>query len=301
MSTDTDLDLLRENAKLLPDFGSDEAFLSALGSTVRKLRERRGMARKLLAAEADVSERYLAQLESGTGNITVILLRRIAIALNVSLHELLLPEDGDSLERRLIQRFLDRVPVHRLEDVIFRLMREFGQEEATRRQRIALIGLRGAGKSTLGKALADSQGVPFLELNREIERDSGMPVSEIFSLYGQAGYRRIERKTLDRVLTQNSRAVISLAGGVVAEEATFAHLTANCFTVWLKAGAEEHMARVMAQGDFRPMAGNDEAMEDLRRILEAREPLYRKADSVIDTSGETPEESLKKLKELVKV
>lgn len=276
----------------------DEEFLGTLGKRVRDLRERRGMTRKLLAREADVSERHLGQLESGNGNISVILLRRIAIALNVSLGEVLAPEQDDTVEKRLIRRFLERMPAHRLESVIFRLMRDFGQEDAARRKRIALVGLRGAGKSTLGTMLARHLGVPFIEMNREIERETGLPIGEMFSLYGQAGYRRIERRVLERVMTQHERAVLSVGGGIVAEEEAFNLLLNGCFTVWLRAQPEDHMSRVLAQGDLRPMAGNEEAMEDLKRILAAREPLYGKADAIVDTSGDTPEQSLTKLRDV---
>jgi XRE family aerobic/anaerobic benzoate catabolism transcriptional regulator len=278
---------------------ADSDFLAALGRRVRELRERRGMTRKRMALEADVSERYLGQLEAGEGNVSMLLLRRVAAALNVTLGEVLLPEQEDSVERRLIRRFLERIPAHRLEDVIFRLMREFGHEEAARRKRIALIGLRGAGKSTLGKLLAKELNAPFIELDGEVERETGLPLNEIFSLYGQAGYRRIERRCLERVIEKHERAVISVGGGIVAEEDGFKLLLGNCFTVWLKAAPEEHMARVVAQGDLRPMAGNEEAMDDLKRILAAREPLYRKADAVVDTSGQTTEASLAKLRGLV--
>jgi len=279
----------------------DSDFLAALGRRVRELRERRGMTRKRMALEADVSERYLGQLEAGEGNVSMLLLRRVAAALNVTLGEVLLPEQEDSVERRLVRRFLERIPAHRLEDVIFRLMREFGHEEALRRKRIALIGLRGAGKSTLGNLLAKELKAPFVELDGEVERETGLPLNEIFSLYGQAGYRRIERRCLERLLQQHDRVVLSVGGGIVAEEEGFKLLLGNCFTVWLKAAPEEHMARVVAQGDLRPMAGNEEAMEDLKRILAAREPLYRKADAVVDTSGQTMEASLAKLRDLVVV
>jgi len=280
---------------------ADSDFLAALGKRVRELRERRGMTRKLMALEADVSERYLGQLEAGEGNVSMLLLRRVAAALNVTLGEVMLPEHEDSVERRLIRRFLERIPAHRLEDVIFRLMREFGHEEAARRKRIALIGLRGAGKSTLGHLLAKELGVPFVELDGEVERETGLPLNEIFSLYGQPGYRRIERRCLERLIEQHERAVISVGGGIVAEEDGFKLLLGNCFTVWLKAAPEEHMARVVAQGDLRPMAGNQEAMEDLKRILAAREPQYRKADAVVDTSGQTLQASLAKLRDFVLV
>lgn len=280
---------------------ADAQFLSAFGKRVRELRARRGMTRKALAREAKVSERYLGHLESGDGNVSIILLRRIAAALNVSLGEILTPAQPYSAEKQLISRLLERLPVHRLEDVVVRLMREFGHDDTERRQRIALIGLRGAGKSTLGAMLAHASQVPFVELDREVELEAGLPLGEIFTLYGQSGYRRIERRCLERVLQEHARAVIAVGGGVVAEEDTFALLLARCYTVWLKARPEEHMARVLAQGDLRPMAGNAAAMEDLKRILAAREPFYRQADAVVDTSGQTPQESFAALRQVVGV
>ncbi len=274
----------------------DGEFLLFLGKRVRQLRSLRGMTRKMVAREADVSERHLAQLEAGEGNVSIVLLRRIAGALHVSLVELFAPEVEEPGEKQLIQRFLERLPNHRLEDVVFRLMRDFGPEEKVRRMRIALIGLRGAGKSTLGAKLAGESQMPFIEMDREIEKDTGMPLAEIFALYGQSGYRAIEKRTLERVLNENERAVLSVGGGVVSEKETFDYLLSHCYTVWIKAQPEEHMTRVMAQGDFRAMAGNDQAMEDLRRILEAREPLYRQADMELDTSGASAEESFSRLK-----
>jgi XRE family aerobic/anaerobic benzoate catabolism transcriptional regulator len=246
---------------------ADDQFLAAFGKRVRELRERHGLTRKLLAREANVSERYLGQLESGDGNVSIILLRRIAAALHVTLREILPPEQ---------------------------------EESAGRRHCIALIGLRGAGKTTLGDMLATELSVPFIELDREIERETGLPLSEIFTLYGQAGYRRTERRCLERVLAAHERAVIAVGGGIVSEEDTFQLLLRRCRTVWLKATPEEHMARVIAQGDFRPMAGNAEAMEDLKRILAAREPLYGKADAIVDTSGQTLEESFRALQQKIR-
>ena len=281
------------------DQSADGNILPTLGRRVREIRDRRGMTRKLVAREAGVSERHLAHLEGGDGNVSIVLLHNIARALNVPLIELLAPETEDTVEKRLIRRFLERLPQHRLEEVVFRLMRDFGHEEAVRRKRIALIGLRGAGKSTLGKRLAQEENMPFVELDREIEKETGIPGREIFSLYGQSGYRRIEKRTLERVLRDNPRAVISVGGGVVSQPESFEMLLSQCMTVWVKAQPEEHMARVMAQGDLRPMAGNDEAMEELKRILEARLPLYAKADTVLDTSGETVDQSFIKLRQLV--
>lgn len=281
----------------MPD-ADDEEFLSELGSRVRRLREQRGMARKVLARNAQVSERYLAQLELGEGNMSIVLLRRIATALGATLIELLDTRER-SVEQRLLMRLLDRMPGAQRDEVTSRLIRELGFEKDARRQRVALIGLRGAGKSTLGQLLADEMGCPFVELDKEVEREAGTSLSEVFLLYGQSGYRRIERRCLDRIIAMHERAVISAGGGVVSETETYELLLAKCFTVWVKAAPEEHMARVEAQGDMRPMQGNDEAMEDLRRILIAREPLYGRADCIVDTSHRSIKASLTSLRRAV--
>lgn len=276
----------------------DAEFLSALGSHVRQLREQRGMARKVLARNAQVSERYLAQLELGEGNMSIVLLRRIASALGATLIELLDTRER-STEQRLLMRLLDRMPGAQRDEVTARLIGELGFEKDARRQRVALIGLRGAGKSTLGSLLADEMGCPFVELDKEVEREAGTSLSEVFLLYGQSGYRRIERRCLERLIATHERAVISAGGGVVSETETYELLLAKCFTVWVKAAPEEHMARVEAQGDMRPMQGNDEAMEDLRRILSAREPLYGRADCIVDTSHRSIKSSLTLLRRAV--
>lgn len=270
-------------------------FLLSLGKRVRELRNRRGMTRKMMAHEADVSERHLAQLEVGEGNMSIVLLRRITAALNVSLAELFTPETGDA-NSRLIQRFLERLPANRREDFVLRLVREFSHEGKIRRGRIALIGLKGAGKSTLGSRLSEKTKVPFIELDNEIEKEAGMPLSEIFSFYGQSGYHSIEKRTLKRVLDERPQLILSAGGGIVSEKDTYEYLTSNCYTIWLKAKPEEHMSRVIAQGDVRAIAGSGQAMEDLRQILQAREPLYRQADLCIDTSGSSLDESFAKLK-----
>jgi XRE family aerobic/anaerobic benzoate catabolism transcriptional regulator len=286
----------------VPGFSAQDSdggdFLSAMGRQVREARERRGMARKVLSQNAGVSERYLAQLEAGEGNASVLLLRSVARALGMPLTDLLEPREN-SVEQRLIHRFLERLPEHRLEDVVFRLMRDFGHEEAARKRRITLVGLRGAGKTTLGSALAKELKFPFVELDREIEREAGISLSEVFLLYGQAGYRRIERRCLERMIETHTEMVMTVGGGIVSEPETFNLLLLNCFTVWIKAAPDAHMARVIAQGDFRPMQGHAEAMDDLTRILALREPLYRKADVTLDTSGERPPQSLLKLRRAV--
>ena len=266
---------------------------------MREARARRGLSRKQLAASSGVSERYLAQLEAGQGNISVLLLRQIATALELPLTELLAEESGEAVELALTTQFLKRLPRQKLAAVRSQLVRDYGNARGERLKRIALIGLRGAGKSTLGAKLAKALGVPFVELDREIECEAGTSLSEIFLLYGQAGYRRYERRCLERVLEKNERVVIATGGSIVSEPGTFELLLSSCFTVWLKAAPEEHMARVIAQGDTRPMAGNDQAMEDLRRILDGRAVLYRQADVVVDTAGKSVEKSLAQLRKSV--
>ncbi len=276
----------------------DADLLAGIGRRVREARERRGMARRMLSQISNVSERYLAHLEQGGANASVLLLRNVARALDMPLDELFAAQDS-SVEQRLIRRFLEQLPERQLEDVVFRLMRDFGPEAAARRRRVALVGLRGAGKTTLGSALADALALPFVELDREIEADAGISLSEIFSLYGQTGYRRIERRCLERIVQSNRQLVMAVGGGIVSEPETYDLLLTNCYTVWIKASPAEHMGRVVAQGDLRPMQGNAEAMADLNRILSAREPLYRKADVTLDTVGEGPAQSLEKLRQAV--
>jgi XRE family aerobic/anaerobic benzoate catabolism transcriptional regulator len=250
------------------------------------------MTRKILARDSGVSERYLAQLESGRGNASVLVLSQIAEALSLPVAELLRDEHDQSVELTLIQQLLKRLPAGKLAKVRAHLVREYGSAYGARENRIALIGLRGAGKSTLGAALAKRLGVPFVELDHEVEAEAGTSLHEIFLLHGQAGYRRYERRALERTLEKNERCVIATGGSIVSEPGTYDLLLSACRTVWLRAAPEEHMARVAAQGDYRPMAGNREAMDDLRRILAGREALYAQADVTIDTAGKTVEQSL---------
>lgn len=287
------LDPSMENAKPEADY------LVKLGERVRNIRAQRGMTRKILARDSKVSERYLAQLEMGQGNISINLLRQVAQALATPLSDLL-QEEEPSVEMKLLHEFLVRLDPQQLQRVWELLFVEFGGMHAQgKRERIALIGLRGGGKSTLGAALAKRQGVPFIRLSQEIEREAGTSMGEVFSLYGQSGYRRYERRALEAVVAKNKRAVIEIPGGLVAEPGTFELLLSSCMVVWVAASPEEHMSRVIAQGDHRPMDDNNEAMEDLRRILQGRAPLYGKADITLSTSGKTVEQSLEELETAV--
>ncbi len=274
----------------------EDGYLARLGERVREERARRGMTRKILARDAGLSERYLAQLESGKGNISIALLRRVAEALNQPLARLVGDEAGTPVELQATVDLLRRLSPDEVAEAHAVLAARFASaENAARARRIALIGLRGAGKSTLGSRLAHHLAVPFIELDVEIERDFGLSLGEIFALYGQPAYRRCERRMLDDVLKQQPSFVLAAGGSLVAETATFELLLAQCFTVWLKASPEEHMHRVQAQGDLRPMADNKEAMADLRRILAARNRLYAKSDATVDTSGRSPEASFRSL------
>lgn len=271
-------------------------YLQIVGERVRQARARRGMTRKILARDSGVSERYLAQLEGGQGNISIALLRQVAQAMSMPIEDLVREGPDRPVEFTLLLRRLERMTPEELSEASILMTERFGVDtDADRGARIALIGLRGAGKSTLGKALADRLGAPFIEMAQEIERDAGMRVDEIFDFAGQAGYRRYERRALERILENYERCVIATGGSLVSEPGTYELLLNTCYTVWVKASPEEHMSRVIAQGDTRPMAGNKEAMDDLRRILEGREALYAKADTSIDTSGRTIEQTVEDL------
>jgi XRE family aerobic/anaerobic benzoate catabolism transcriptional regulator len=277
-----------------PDPTDTEAlvFLHRLGERVRQLRARHGLTRKILARESGVSERYLAQLESGRGNVSILLLRQIAQALSAPLEELISVGDEPSAELTRSLAVLRRLPPAALAEADRWLAQAFGGSEAERRRRIALIGLKGAGKTTLGRLLAERMGAPFIELDQAVEAAAGMPLATLFDLYGQAGFRRYERQALERALAEHPTAVIATGGGLVSDPATFELLLSRCRTIWLQAAPVEHMQRVIAQGDMRPMADNREAMADLQRILEARGPLYARADAEVSTAGQSVGESL---------
>ena len=266
-----------------------DALLAALGDRVRSLRARRGLTRRALAVSADVSERHLANLEYGIGNASIVVLQQVAGALQCSLAELVGDVTTSSPEWLLIRELLQDRSEADLRRVRLALGELLGTAAADpgRARRIALVGLRGAGKSTLGQMLADDLELPFIELSREVEKLAGCSVREIHDLYGTNAYRRYERRALEEAVQIYSEAVIATPGGIVSDPATFNELLAHCTTVWLQAAPEEHMGRVAAQGDTRPMAASREAMEDLRRILDGRAAFYSKADLRVDTSGKT--------------
>src|SRR5207302_5983522 len=239
----------------------EHAYLSRLGERVRAWRMEHGMTRKALSLACGVSERYLAQLESGRGNISVLLLRKVARAMGVAVEHLVCEEQGTA-----------------------------------RSGRIALIGLRGAGKSTLGEKLAQGLGQPFVELDREVEKEAGAKLGEVFAMYGQDAFRRFERRALERVLNQNERAVIAAGGSLVTDPDSYKLLLDRCLCVWLKASPEEHMARVIAQGDMRPFKGRSAALDEIRKLLAERERLYGRADLALDTSGKSPRQSLAEIR-----
>ncbi len=271
------------------------AYLAGMGERVRQFRARRGMTRKILARDSGVSERYLAQLEGGHGNISILLLRRVATAMGLPLADLLQDGPERPVEYALARQILDGLPAGELGSAYRALAQATGRgTPSTRAGRIALIGLRGAGKSTLGRRLAAQFKVPFIELAELIAEESGTSLSEIFSLYGQAAYRRYERRALERAIT-HERAVIATGGSIVSEAATYELLLRSCHTVWIAATPAEHMGRVMAQGDLRPMQASREAMADLKRILENRRALYGKADAVVETSGKAIDDSAAEL------
>lgn len=265
----------------------DAAFLAAIGRRVRLLRARRGLTRKALASEAGVSERHLANLETGVGNASVLVLRQVADALGSSVAEIVGDETAASAEWVLIRELLqgrDDRDLARARATLANLFDD-RRRDPERMERIALVGLRGAGKSTLGRMLASELDVPFVELSAEIEKLAGCPQAEIHDLYGPSAYRRYELRALEEVLGAHPRVVIATPGGIVSESHTLNLLLSRCFTVWLKASPEEHMRRVTAQGDLRPMAASREAMEDLKSILAGRTDFYAKADLAFDTGG----------------
>jgi len=285
-----------------PDEEAKNPLLAALGERVRNLRARRGLTRKAVAQAAEVSERHLANLEYGIGNASILVLHQVAGALQCSLAELVGDVTTLSPEWLLIRELLEdrgEADLRRARIALGELLGTAAGDPA-RSRRIALIGLRGAGKSSLGQMLADDLDVPFIELSREIEKIAGCSVREIHDLYGTNAYRRYERRALEETVQIYGEVVIATPGGIVSDPATFNQLLAHCTTVWLQAAPEEHMGRVAAQGDTRPMAASKEAMDDLRRILSGRAAFYSKADLSVDTTGQGLPASFERLRSAVR-
>jgi XRE family transcriptional regulator, aerobic/anaerobic benzoate catabolism transcriptional regulator len=276
------------------------AFLAAIGREVRRHRAKRGMTRRQLAEASATSERYLAQIESGAGNPSVSVLRAIAQALDLPAAALLPEQGARTAELGAILDLLAQVPEKELPALVKEIEARVAlRAGADRAQRIALVGLRGAGKSTLGRMLAQHLGPPFIELDRRVEEDYGASIPDLIEMAGTATFRRQERSALERVVAENDAAIITTAGGIVSNPETYALLLRHAHTIWIRARPEEHMSRVMAQGDFRPMAQNRQAMADLVAILEARSADYARAQAEVDTSGDAVEQSFSKLLRIV--
>ena len=289
----------------------ERATLAELGGRVRAWRARRGMTRKQLAGDSGLSERFLADVESGKGNVSINSLEAAARALNITILDLLQDAPRPALAR--VYGLVTRLDDSQLDQAYTLLASTFGVSEAQgREQRIALVGLRGAGKTTLGSQLAAHRGVPFVELDREIEREAGTSMNEILLLHGQAGFRRYERRALLRIAEEHADGVVMTTGGsIVSERETFDLLQSHFYCVWVKANPEEHMSRVVAQGDMRPFDATrgensemtqsvmGEALDDIKRILASREALYARADAVVDTAARTVKQSLKDLERAV--
>lgn len=287
---------LRGNLHVTPASLSDQHYLRTLGERLRALRAMRNLSRRELSERSGLSQRFIAQLELGGGNISVLRLRQLLAALGSDLMSLHIEPAERSMTADDLANRVHRAPPEIRARIAELLDMADAENVGDKAGRLAFVGLRGAGKSTLGEAVAKQLGLTFVELNVEIERSNGMSVGEIFSLYGKSGYRRLERLQLTEIATRHDL-ILAVAGGIVDNSETYEFLRRNFTTVWLHASPDEHMARVIAQGDRRPMAGNPHAMEDLRRILEARHNAYARADLAFDTSGELAAESAAKLVE----
>ncbi|APX12691.1 transcriptional regulator [Tateyamaria omphalii] len=267
--------------------------IARLATRVRAARDALGLPRRALSERSGVSPRYLAQLEAGEGNISIILLERVATALNLRIEDLLSeapPMDGDVAR---VARLYQAAPAQVQGRV--RALLAPQNPLALRAQRICLVGLRGAGKSTLGRMAADKLKVPFVELNEEIEAEAGMPLSEVMALYGQDGYRALEAEAVARVVSRHDKLILAVAGGIVSDAAVYDTVLERFHTIWVRTSPGEHMARVRAQGDLRPMEGNPAAMDQLKALLHNRTPSYERALAQVDTAAKPVSTSLNEL------
>lgn len=284
------MSILTDTSKM-PDAGS--MLILRLAARVAELRKQRGLPRRVLSEMSGVSLRYLAQLEAGEGNISVLLLQRVAEALDVRVETLLAEETPLDHDAQRVAALFRQAPQALQHQV--RSMLAPQNPRLLRAGRICLIGLRGAGKSTLGEMAGAALGLPFVELNRDIEEAADMPLAEVMAFYGEAGYRRLEAEALERINTRHDRVILAVAGGIVADEKTYANLLERFHTVWIKTSPAEHMQRVRAQGDHRPMQGNPAAMAQLKELLEARSPLYAQAEAEVNTANRVVRSSLNDL------
>ena len=281
---------------------SEAAQLSKIGQNIRKYRAQRGITRESLANKSNISLRYLAQIESGKGNPTLIVLKNISNAMNMTLKNLLYDEYiNDSNKESIIEK-LDQFNTKNLKNLLAYINEiEISTEKKKNKKKIALIGLRGAGKSTLGSLYSKVYNVPCYEITNELEKKSGMNVSEILELGGQSMYRRLEYDVINVLSKKHKKIIILTGGSIVSERQTCDFLLKNFFTIWIKASPKEHMSRVVKQGDLRPISSNPKAMKDLKNILKEREKLYMKADTIINTENKNRDESFEELeKEILK-
>jgi len=269
------------------------ALTRLVGARVRKARELRGLARRELSEMSGVSQRYLAQVEAGEGNISIALLLKVGEALDHRIEWFVGEEDPWTSDVMRVADLFRRADSRQRREVLEILDPHPSREKKA--HRIALIGLRGAGKSTLGRRASKALDLPFAELNHEIEEQSGMPVADVMALYGQEGYRALEHQAIGRLIATHDSVILAVAGGIVSAPEAFAVLLDNFHTVWVRAAPEEHMGRVLAQGDHRPMAGKASALDELKMILSSREPLYARADAMLDTSRKTEVEAFREL------
>tara|TARA_R110000787_G_scaffold18113_3_gene55909 strand:- start:1406 stop:2290 length:885 start_codon:yes stop_codon:yes gene_type:complete len=272
---------------------SGAQLIAQLAARVAEVRKARGMPRRVLSELSGVSPRYLAQLEAGEGNISILLLQRVAAALDLKVDALLAEEVPLDHDVQRVATLFRQAPLEVQRQVRSVLAPQ--NPNVMRAGRICLIGLRGAGKSTLGKLVGEALNIPFVELNKDIETEADMPLAEVMALYGQDGYREMEAEALERISARHGRVVLAVAGGIVAEAATYARLLERFHTVWIKTSPPEHMQRVRAQGDVRPMQGNPAAMTQLNELLKVRTPLYNKAEAQVNTSNRAVRSSLNDL------
>lgn len=264
--------------------------IQRLAERVRSARAAAGIPRRELSELSDVSPRYLAQLEAAEGNISVLLLERVAAALNVGIVDLLNADPPFSEDTQRVAHLFQNADADTQGKIRNLLAAQI--KLPLRAQRVCLIGLRGAGKSTLGRGAAQALRLPFVELNKSIETQAGIPMTEIHALYGDGGYRAMERQALDGVIDSHERVILAVGGGVVTDPQTYSHLLAHFHTIWISTSAAEHMQRVRLQGDFRPMEGNPAAMEQLKALLHTRTPLYEKALAQVNTSNRPVQSSV---------